>query len=130
MAVKIEFYEDEKGESRWRVKASNGQIIGAATEGYLRKEHASNNLKALLIYANETNIRIASEGMDQRTDPENDNLPVEFYKDNADEWRWRVTARNGSIVHAASEGYTSLAGAKTNLEKLVETVAEWDRPGT
>jgi uncharacterized protein YegP (UPF0339 family) len=126
MAVKVELYEDKKGESRWRIKASNGQIIGAATEGYLRKEHALNNLKSLLIYANETSIRIASEGVDQR--PDNANLPVEFYKDNADEWRWRVTARNGSIVHAATEGYTSLDGAKKNLESLVKYVAEWATP--
>ena len=36
--VKTEYYEDKKGEWRWRKKASNGEIIGASSEGYVNKK--------------------------------------------------------------------------------------------
>ena len=124
MATSVEFYDDAKQEKRWRVKATNGQIIGAATEGYRRQEHASNNLKSLAKYATTDNIRIAHDGVNER--PADAKLPVEFYEDNANEWRWRVTAGNGNIVHASSEGYTALLNAKANLDQLVAAVAEWE----
>ena len=42
----------------------------------------------------------------------------EIYKDNANEWRWRRTARNGRNVGASSEGYVNrtdcIANAKRN----------------
>jgi len=35
--LKFEVYEDAKKEYRWRLKASNGQVIGASSEGYKAK---------------------------------------------------------------------------------------------
>jgi uncharacterized protein YegP (UPF0339 family) len=29
-----EFYEDAKGEQRWRLKASNGQVVASSSQGY------------------------------------------------------------------------------------------------
>lgn len=37
-----------------------------------------------------------------------------FYKDNADEWRWRRTASNGEIVGASTEGYKNLHECEAN----------------
>ena len=34
---KWEIYQDRKGEYRWRCKAQNGNIVGAATEGYKKR---------------------------------------------------------------------------------------------
>ena len=31
---------------------------------------------------------------------------VEFYRDRAGEWRWRLKARNGRILADSAEGYT------------------------
>lgn len=31
---KWEFYQDPKGDWRWRQTAANGKIVGASTEGY------------------------------------------------------------------------------------------------
>lgn len=31
---KVEFFKDKKGEYRWRLKASNGQVIADSGEGY------------------------------------------------------------------------------------------------
>ncbi len=36
----FEFYEDAKKEHRWRLKAANGQIVAAASEGYKAKADA------------------------------------------------------------------------------------------
>lgn len=38
-----EFYEDKKGEWRWRHTATNGNIIGAASEGYKARADAVKN---------------------------------------------------------------------------------------
>jgi uncharacterized protein len=46
--LKFEDYQDAKGEYRWRLKATNGQIIGSSSEGYKAKadcEHATDLIK-------------------------------------------------------------------------------------
>ena len=123
MATTVETYKDGKNEWRWRVKASNGQIIGASTEGYGREGTAKSNLQTLPKYCREIDVKTASAQPDPR--PEGATLPLEFYKDNADEWRWRITAGNGQIVHASTEGYNAKATAKSNLEGLAAAIAEW-----
>ena len=40
---KWEFYEDKRSEWRWRRKAPNGQIVGAACEGYKNKKDCKSN---------------------------------------------------------------------------------------
>ena len=121
----FEFYQDgsESQEWRWRVKADNGQIIGASSEGYGREQYAKNNLTSLPKYCRDADIKTASDQAYPR--PADAKLPLEFYKDNADEWRWHITAMNGQIVHAATEGYSSKSSAKTNLESLVAIVKTW-----
>lgn len=37
---RVEFYQDAKGEHRWRVKAANGETLAESSEGYLRKADA------------------------------------------------------------------------------------------
>ena len=47
--LKFEEYQDAKGEYRWRLKSTNGQIIGSASQGYKAKadcEHAIDLIKA------------------------------------------------------------------------------------
>lgn len=36
--LKIEEYQDRGGQWRWRMKATNGQIIAVSSEGYHNKE--------------------------------------------------------------------------------------------
>ena len=45
MTYKID--KDAKGEYRWQVKAANGKIIGASTEGYKNKADCIENMKQL-----------------------------------------------------------------------------------
>lgn len=45
--MKTEFYKDKKGEHRWRVKSSNGKIVGASNEGFTRSRAAKRNLELM-----------------------------------------------------------------------------------
>ena len=121
----VEFYQDESEatEWRWRVKANNNEIIGASTEGYRHESYARNNLKSFPSFCLPADVKVASE------DPENSKRPLSFYQDNASEWRWRVTAGNGNITHASSEGYSTKQGAIDNVSGLGAAVKEWDDAG-
>jgi uncharacterized protein YegP (UPF0339 family) len=89
---KFEVYQDKRGEWRWRRKASNGKIVGAATEGYKSKADA------------EANMKRGKNAKDK----------WEFYKDKRGQWRWRRMAVNGNLVGASSEGYNSKGDAEAN----------------
>lgn len=50
---------------------------------------------------------------------------LEFYRqgENQDgDWRWRVTAPNGQIVHASTEGYRRKVTAVRNLLRIGKVV--------
>lgn len=46
---KLELYKDVEGKFRWRRTAPNGEIVGAATEGYVNKADCLSNLKRQFI---------------------------------------------------------------------------------
>lgn len=45
--TRIELYEDNAGEWRCRIRALNGEVIFASTEGYKDKDDAKKNVTAL-----------------------------------------------------------------------------------
>ncbi|HCW76200.1 MAG TPA: hypothetical protein DHU63_06640 [Candidatus Marinimicrobia bacterium] len=45
MSDKWEFYKDNQGQWRWRRTAPNGNIVGAATEGYVNKADCEGNAR-------------------------------------------------------------------------------------
>ena len=100
---KWETYEDKKGEYRWRRTASNGNIVGAATEGYTKKADCTANAER--------------HGMNGNPKGLGKNDKWEIYEDKKGEYRWRRTATNGEIVGASSEGYNKKADCKSNAER-------------
>jgi len=48
----------------------------------------------------------------------------EVYRDRADEWRWRLVARNGRIIADSGEGYTSKQGAERGIESVKRNAAD------
>ncbi len=92
---KFEVYTDKAGKYRWRRFASNGQIVGAASEGYNSKADCEKNMNR---------GPVASDKW-------------EFYTDKRGEHRWRRKASNGQIVGAASEGYKKKADAEANAAR-------------
>lgn len=97
---KWEIYQDNKNDWRWRRKASNGNIVGASTQGY----------------ANEADCVANAEHYGYNGKFNNAGT-WEFYEDSAKEWRWRHTAANGNIIGAASEGYTKKPDCVANAER-------------
>ena len=45
--MKYEVYEDAKKEHRWRLKASNGQVVAASSEGYKEKSGAEKAIETI-----------------------------------------------------------------------------------
>ncbi|QPH52434.1 YegP family protein [Pontivivens ytuae] len=91
----FEVYQDKKGEYRWRRTASNGNIVGASSEGYSSKKACEENMHRGYVATDKW----------------------EFYTDKAGEHRWRRTASNGNVVGASTEGYSSAAYAKENAAR-------------
>lgn len=92
---KFDVYQDKRGEWRWRRKASNGKIVGAASEGYKSRKDCEANMNRGPVPSDKW----------------------EFYQDKRGEHRWRRKASNGAIVGAASEGYTNKSDAEANAAR-------------
>ena len=63
--------------------------------------------------------------------PKNDHLKdpsgvLTFYVDGAGEHRWRLQARNGEIISAATEGFSSQQKAWGNLFRLGQILGTGD----
>lgn len=98
---KWEIYQDSKQEWRWRRTASNGKIVGAASEGYKKEADAISNAKR--------------HGYKDDTTEYKDTWL--FYEDKRGAWRWRRTATNKQIVGAATQGYKEKADAIANAQR-------------
>ena len=90
---KLDIYQDKSREWRWRKKASNGKIIGAASESYKSRKDCEANASR-----------------------KNSRDKWEFYRDKRGEHRWRRKASNGNIVGAACEGFKSKVGCEANAK--------------
>jgi hypothetical protein len=56
MAGKFELYKDKPGKFRFRLKASNGQIIATSSEAYESKVAAQNGIGSIKRHATEATI--------------------------------------------------------------------------
>jgi len=43
MKSQLEIYRDKKRKYRWRIRADNGRIIGASSQGYARRKYCAIN---------------------------------------------------------------------------------------
>ena len=48
MTATLEIYKDKRGNWRWRLRANNGKIIAASTEGYQNKCDMWDNAELVL----------------------------------------------------------------------------------
>jgi len=44
---KVEFFADKRGEYRWRLKATNGEVIADSAEGYKSKQGCKNGYESV-----------------------------------------------------------------------------------
>lgn len=48
----------------------------------------------------------------------------EVYRDNADEWRWRLVVSNGNIIADSGEGYKSKQGVRRGIKSVKKAVPQ------
>jgi len=60
MAGKFEVYKDKKGEFRFRLKSSNGQVI-ATGEGYSTKKACLNGIESIRKHASDAKLEDQTE---------------------------------------------------------------------
>ena len=103
MAGKFELYQDKAGEYRFRLKASNGEIIGAS-EGYKAKSGATNGIESV-----KTNAPL-----DERYD---------VFEGKSDKWYFNLKAANHQII-LSSQGYSSKNGAEAGTNAVKRAAPE------
>ncbi len=59
--AKFEVYEDDKKEHRWRVKATNGQVVATASEGYKARADAEKAVASIKAGAAKAEVVDAKE---------------------------------------------------------------------
>jgi uncharacterized protein len=57
MAAKFELYRSSNGEYRWRLRATNGQVIGTGGEGYSSTAAAQSGIESVKRVAESARLR-------------------------------------------------------------------------
>ena len=99
MAGKFEMYTDKKGETRFRLKAGNGQII-LASEGYKQKASCKNGIESV------------------RKNSQDDNR-FERKETKAGKFRFNLRARNGQVI-GTSESYNTEASRENGVASVAK----------
>ena len=97
MAGKFELYTDKAGEFRFRLKASNGQII-LASEGYKQKASAENGIASV-----------------KKNAPEDGRYERKETKSGGHMFNLKAT--NGQVI-GTSESYTSTSSRENGIESV------------
>ena len=103
MAGKFELYTDKSGEFRFRLKAANGNNIGAS-EGYKTKASADNGIASVKTNASEEGQYKFKEGANGK-----------FY--------FNLTAKNHQII-LSSQGYSSESEAKAGMKSVMKNAPD------
>ena len=104
--LKFEVYRDAAENFRWRLKASNGQVIGTPAQGYKTK----------------ADCRAAVDLI--RREAGTDRLKFEVYQDAAGAYRWRLKSGNGQIVGTSGQGYKARADCEHAVDVIKKGAAE------
>ncbi|WP_235853637.1 HVO_2922 family protein [Halosimplex salinum] len=102
----FEVFEDSAGEYRWRLVASNDEIIADGGEGFASERGARDSIERVREHAPE------ASALDYT------GAAFELYEDNAGEYRWRLLHENGQIVGDSGEGYASRTGAIHGIQSV------------
>jgi uncharacterized protein YegP (UPF0339 family) len=97
-ALKFETYTDTKGEYRWRLRSSNGQVIATSGQGYKDKRDRTSAIE-----------RIKKDAKA---------LKFEQYADAGGDLRWRLKSSNGQVIASSGQGYKD----KRDCENAIEVI--------
>ena len=97
---------------KFDLKATNGQVI-ATSEAYESKAACENGIESVRKNAPIANLEDQTVAdFETVTNPK-----FELYRDKADQFRFRLKARNGQII-AVSEDYTTKAACENGIESV------------
>ena len=116
MAGKFVIITAKNGEFTFNLKASNGEIVLAASETYPSKSACENGIASV-----KKNAGVHIE--DQTKDEKQTNPKYELYKDKAGDFRFRLKAGNGEII-GKSEGYKAKASAKKGIASIAKNAPD------
>lgn len=103
MPGKFELYTDKAGETRFRLKASNGQII-LASEGYSSKSGAKNGIESVRKNA-------ADESRFEKAETK------------TGKWRFNLRAGNGQVI-GTSESYESASARDNGIASVMKNAPD------
>ena len=99
MSGKFELYTDKAGETRFRLKASNGEII-LASEGYTRKPNATKGIESVKKNASDDNRY-------ERKETKNG------------QYMFNLKAANAQVI-GTSESYTTEAARENGIKSVMK----------
>ena len=115
----FEIYEDKAGEWRWRLRASNGDVLAKSEEGFSSRSGVVRTLDVV-----RRNVAEAEDHTEaQDGSPVKGGKGFEIYEDHAGEWRWRLRAANGELVAVTEQGFASKAGVVKALDAVRRNTA-------
>ena len=114
----FELYEDSAEQWRWRLVHNNGNVIADSGEGYASKQKAEQGLES--VQKNAPGAYLDDLTRDDEDVPEEggSNATFEVYRDDAEQWRWRLVHNNGNIIADGGQGYASKQKTKQGLESV------------
>ena len=112
----FEIFEDETGEWRWRLIASNGEPVAVSEQGFSTKSGVVRSLDV---------VRRNTADAEDHTEVAADDTAkgFEIFEDEAGEWRWRLRASNGELVAVSEQGFSSKSGVVRSLDVVRRNAA-------
>ena len=102
----------------FNLKASNGVTI-AVSETYESLDACRNGVQSVINNAQAANVEDQTVvGFEEQKHPK-----FELYKDKAEQFRFRLKARNGEII-AVGEAYTTKANCKNGINSIMKNVVD------
>lgn len=111
-------HQTKNGEYSFNLKAGNGEVILAASQGYKNLENCKKGIASVQTNALAHVEDQTVEGFVPLTHPK-----FEIYQDKAGEFRFRLKAKNGQNI-GKSEGYKSMASCKNGIESVGKNAPE------
>jgi large subunit ribosomal protein L21 len=118
----FEVFEDKAGKWRWRLRASNGELVAVSEEGFASKAGVVKTLDVV-----RRNVAEAEDHAEAQTAEDGSEVKggkgFEIYEDHAGKWRWRLRASNGELVAVSEQGFASKSGVVKALDVVRRNTA-------
>jgi uncharacterized protein YegP (UPF0339 family) len=108
----FELYEDDGGKYRWRLRHDNGNMIAHGGQGYASRGGAEHSVERI------------RESVGPAEYLHADPTAIEVYRDEANEWRWRLLHRNGNVLAGSGEGYETRPDVRTAIDAILEDIGD------